>query len=598
MTICGLSEASCLCCTRVISLLVYTLLLSVGSAHGVCQDPPSITEGHKSNVKVIQLDDADPESPLQVIGGTIHSPGFESSSRGADVGHYTFKFVALDRAVCLQINFTDFLLEASLQKSAGADCGPQDSHLKITNGLNSTFYCGVNRPRPLLSSTQCLTLELIITSPNQMALLRAVYKVLPINQCGTESNRLSPPLSLVQKTKILTSDFDHLDTSIPPWSRISGLTNVDYLWYIKIETGYLVFTLEDFEIGGDETFEVRDGWTSSSPLIFTSASESNIVESLASSGTFVRVRWFGRSDNTSKIHMYYSSIQRLGPQVNNGCFCENNGICIRDSASWKCFCMDGFVGKRCQIPVQAKAHHHLAAVINRCSCRNGGTCTPTSTGFGFVCSCPAGFSGLDCAKNNTSIITTSAEYGIAMGAAVVAVLLVMFGIALCMCVILQYIRQQREGPEGNYRPALSRDVYSVEGVNISGILRIESLEANNYIPPSYSQCVHSTPNSPIESEVFLSPAHSNQSVRAWHQLQRAQRTPDSPPPTYDAIIGICKQCSQLRRGGRNKMRHMKSLGSEPALIRYTRGQQILFSDQRPISLPTTPQDDIEMQEVR
>lgn len=43
-----------------------------------------------------------------------------------------------------------------------------------------------------------------------------------------------------------------------------------------------------------------------------------------------------------------------GPQVNNGCFCENNGICIRDSASWKCFCMDGFVGKRCQIPVQAK----------------------------------------------------------------------------------------------------------------------------------------------------------------------------------------------------------------------------------------------------
>ncbi|PIK37703.1 hypothetical protein BSL78_25461 [Apostichopus japonicus] len=163
---------------------------------------------------------------------------------------------------------------------------------------------------------------------------------------------------------------------------------------------------------------------------------------------------------------------------------------------------------------------------------------------------------------------------------------------------LQYIRQQREGPEGNYRPALSRDVYSVEGVNISGILRIESLEANNYIPPSYSQCVHSTPNSPIESEVFLSPAHSNQSVRAWHQLQRAQRTPDSPPPTYDAIIGICKQCSQLRRGGRNKMRHMKSLGSEPALIRYTRGQQILFSDQRPISLPTTPQDDIEMQEVR
>ncbi|KAJ8046691.1 Delta-like protein C [Holothuria leucospilota] len=276
--------------------------------------------------------------------------------------------------------------------------------------------------------------------------------------------------------------------------------------------------------------------------------------------------------------------------------CENAGICVQDGSSQKCFCPDGFIGKKCQIPVEAKAHH-LAAVIARCSCRNGGTCTPTSTGFGFVCSCPPGFSGFDCALNNTSIPATSAEYGIAMGAAVVAVLLVMFGIALCMCVILQYIRQQREGPEGNYRPALSRDVYSVEGVNISGILRIESLEANNYVPPSYSQCVHSTPNSPIDSEVFLSPAHSNQSVRAWHHIQRAQRTPDSPPPTYDAIIGICKQCSQLRKGG-YKFRNMKSLGSEPALIRYSRGQQIVYSEHRPTSLPTTPQDVMELREVR
>ena len=61
---------------------------------------------------------------------------------------------------------------------------------------------------------------------------------------------------------------------------------------------------------------------------------------------------------------------------------------------------------------------------------------------------------------------SSTEYGIAMGAAVVAVLLVLFGVGLCLCVILQYLKQQREGPDGQYRPALSRDVYSVEAVNI------------------------------------------------------------------------------------------------------------------------------------
>ena len=62
--------------------------------------------------------------------------------------------------------------------------------------------------------------------------------------------------------------------------------------------------------------------------------------------------------------------------------------------------------------------------------------------------------------------SSTTEYGIAMGAAVVAVLLVLFGVGLCLCVILQYLRQQRDGPEGQYRPALSRDVYSVEAVNL------------------------------------------------------------------------------------------------------------------------------------
>lgn len=65
--------------------------------------------------------------------------------------------------------------------------------------------------------------------------------------------------------------------------------------------------------------------------------------------------------------------------------------------------------------------------------------------------------------------SSPAEYGIAMGAAVVAVLLVMFGVALCICVILQYLRQQRDGPESPYSRTLSRDVYSVEGVDIAGL---------------------------------------------------------------------------------------------------------------------------------
>ena len=51
----------------------------------------------------------------------------------------------------------------------------------------------------------------------------------------------------------------------------------------------------------------------------------------------------------------------------------------------------------------------------------------------------------------------------------VAVLLVLFGVGLCLCVILQYLRQQRDGPEGQYRPALSRDVYSVEAVNLGNL---------------------------------------------------------------------------------------------------------------------------------
>ncbi len=69
-----------------------------------------------------------------------------------------------------------------------------------------------------------------------------------------------------------------------------------------------------------------------------------------------------------------------------------------------------------------------------------------------------------------------------MGAAVVAVLLVLFGVGLCLCVILQYLRQQRDGPEGQYRPALSRDVYSVEAVNLGQYVTMYPLSVIEVIP--------------------------------------------------------------------------------------------------------------------
>ncbi|XP_030833340.1 uncharacterized protein LOC578739 [Strongylocentrotus purpuratus] len=232
------------------------------------------------------------------------------------------------------------------------------------------------------------------------------------------------------------------------------------------------------------------------------------------------------------------------------CHCENGGTCMKDDEpnideyrdlGYYCICTEEYSGIKCELMGMAK-RHHLAAVIARCTCKNGGTCTPTSSGFGFVCSCSPGFRGYDCSHNDSipNGSSSPAEYGIAMGAAVVAVLLVMFGVALCICVILQYLRQQRDGPESPYSRTLSRDVYSVEGVDIAG-LQMETVEPNDYIPPTYNQCMHPSPSSP-DGDIFLTPSPSSQfSVGSRWRL----RTPESPPPTYDAILGFCKECSEL-----------------------------------------------------
>lgn len=75
---------------------------------------------------------------------------------------------------------------------------------------------------------------------------------------------------------------------------------------------YVPFPYVDFKINENATFEVRDGWTSLSPLIFSANSTQNDFESVMSTGRFLQIRWFGQSDNTSNIHMYYSSIHQLG----------------------------------------------------------------------------------------------------------------------------------------------------------------------------------------------------------------------------------------------------------------------------------------------
>ncbi|XP_072179743.1 uncharacterized protein [Diadema setosum] len=258
-------------------------------------------------------------------------------------------------------------------------------------------------------------------------------------------------------------------------------------------------------------------------------------------------------ESSRKMRRVMSRRQSTEPIDLSDCHCENGGTCLKDEnvsshddqtlssrVATKCLCTEEFSGDRCELMGVAK-RHHLAAVIARCTCKNGGTCTPTSSGFGFVCSCAPGFRGYDCSHNDSIPNASSpTEYGIAMGAAVVAVLLVMFGVALCICVILQYLRQQREGPESPYSRTLSRDVYSVEGVDIAG-LQMESVEPNDYIPPSYNQCMHPSPSSP-EGDVFLTPSQSSQfSIGSRWRV----RTPESPPPTYDAILGFCKECSEL-----------------------------------------------------
>lgn len=43
---------------------------------------------------------------------------------------------------------------------------------------------------------------------------------------------------------MLTFDLHHLDTSIP-WSRFAGgVMSFDFLWYIKIDAGYIVITFD------------------------------------------------------------------------------------------------------------------------------------------------------------------------------------------------------------------------------------------------------------------------------------------------------------------------------------------------------------------
>ena len=80
-------------------------------------------------------------------------------------------------------------------------------------------------------------------------------------------------------------------------------------------------------------------------------------------------------------------------------------------------------------------------------------------------------------------------------------------------------------------------------------IAVESVEPNDYIPPTYNQCMHPSPSSP-EGDVFLTPSQSSQFSLGSRVGSRIGsrwrvRTPESPPPTYDAILGFCKECSEL-----------------------------------------------------
>ncbi|XP_033642554.1 uncharacterized protein LOC117302675 [Asterias rubens] len=514
--------------------------------------------------------------------GVVTSPGFPLPHKTSSSHIYFYEFENFNIDGRIKLVFGDFFLD-SINKSVNY-CNEEQIYLKIIEGKKSSKYCNFKRPDPHLSTTNQLRLEYHMIGNHRhygYGVFSMEYSFITKHEAEETQHRLRRG-SFVQNTAYEVAGNGHISVNILR----HDLEEVDYVWYLRARPGNkLLLNFFDIDISPQGSIEIRDGPTSKSPPLILIHSNQTDYEDTISTQENIYVRWHGEVSRYDTLRFVYSNTVPLdssggcpttylkctngvciskarqcdgvyncqkgddedptacADQDSSDCTCENGGTCTVRDNYLICLCPDDFTGERCQYIGRRK---HVSAVISRCNCKNGGTCTPTSSGFGFVCNCLPGFGDYDCSQNDSLVRggASSTEYGIAMGAAVVAVLLVLFGVGLCLCVILQYLKQQREGPDGQYRPALSRDVYSVEAVNIG----LNSVEPNDYIPPSYHQCTHHSSRTSMASpdgsmDGTLTPTNPNYQ----RHICRQQRTPESPPPNYDTILKLARDLSPFYR---------------------------------------------------
>ncbi|XP_072026838.1 uncharacterized protein [Amphiura filiformis] len=545
---------------------------------------------------------------------------------------YTYLLRHLNSTGHIRLAFDDFFLDSS---SLSEDCNGAQSFIRILDGGQSETYCSYHRPPSLISYTNHIKVEFHVIRDQKYqtkynkdqpvktyGVFKANYAFVSEEEYRRFYRRLSERCDELTTLQVAKSGFifaNVMDEDIPC---------VDYIWYIKSqEKQHILLNFLAVQMDSLSFMEVYDGLSSDSPLLAKISINQSFHQFVISSQSYVSIRWKGIPSDKDRITILYTNVDKWDKQVNcvdnsfpcpkdgkcisrdymcdgnvncsdgsdederfchnpallAGCACRNGATCQLVGTNFKCKCPDNYSGENCEDYMERRKH--VQAVISRCNCKNGGTCTPTSSGFGFVCNCPPGYGGYDCSQNNSLVSGSSTtEYGIAMGAAVVAVLLVLFGVGLCLCVILQYLRQQRDGPEGQYRPALSRDVYSVEAVNLAAA----PMEPNDCIPPSYSQCrLHNNGHSAPDT----APSDSNSHTHHHNK----QKTPESPPPNYEAILALSKDLSPFYRQYATK--ESNSSASPQSAARSYQNSRRGTRQNSAATTPGTPQDNIELNYV-